>query len=303
MLKLAMTATSPAILILHYKDNPHTFACLDSLQRLARPVTVYILSVQSSQVEALAHHPSKPTVISTSKNGGFARGNNYLINKAIQRGHTHFVLLNNDTTVEPNFLEPLLKQLKSPTIGFVSPKIYFYPGNEFHHQSYSKSEQGKVIWYAGGLIDWAHVDASHWGVNEVDHGQFETPTETDFATGCCLAFTKKTLDKIGLMDEKYFLYYEDSDWSLRTQKHGLKIIFEPRSVIYHKNAGSTGGSGSSTQQYYQTRNRIYFGLKYAPLKTKLHLIKNALSDLKSPNATIRRASRDALTFHFGKLSW
>lgn len=229
-------------------------------------------------------------------NHGFAWANNQIAKQAIKDGHDLFILLNNDTTVEPDFIKPLMDRLKDDAVGMVCPKIYFYPGNEFHKNAYKKSELGKVIWYAGGIIDWANVYASHWGVDEVDHGQFNQVIETDFATGCCLAITKETINKIGLMDEKYFLYYEDADWSLAAKKAGLKIIIEPKSVIYHKNAGSTGGSGSNLQQYYQTRNRLYFGLKYAPFKTKLHLMKNALAGLSSSNRVLHQANLDGLLF-------
>lgn len=223
-----------------------------------------------------------------------------MIKQAIKDGHDTVILLNDDTTVEPDFIIPLTQRLKDNKVGMVCPKIYFYPGNEFHADKYKQSESGRVIWYAGGIIDWNNVYASHWGVDEVDQGQHDQIIETDFATGCCLAITKDTINKIGLMDEKYFLYYEDADWSLAVKKAGLKIILEPKSVIYHKNAGSTGGSGSPLQQYYQTRNRFYFGLKYAPLKTKLHLVKNALVGLSSSNSVLRQANRDGLLFRLGQ---
>lgn len=294
---------TPAILILHLKNSPHTLPCLDSFKNVKHPYRLYILAVQSVDSQALAKHPTKPTIISTGKNGGFAWANNFLIKQAQKDGYDQFILLNNDTTVDPNFIPPLLHQLKNNQVGMVCPKIYFYPGNEFHGDKYQPSERGKVIWYAGGIIDWANMYASHWGVDEVDHGQFDQVVETDFATGCCLAITQQTIDKVGLMNEKYFLYYEDVDWSLAVKKVGLKIIVESQSVVYHKNAGSTGGSGSPLQQYYQTRNRLYIGLKYAPLKTKLHLLKNAFLDTTSSNPTIRKASIDGLLLRLGQRSF
>lgn len=294
MLKLAMSSV-PAILIIHFKNSPHTLACLNSLAKTTVSCPIYILAVQSSNAAALQAHSTQPVIVETKHNGGFAWGNNQLAKRALQDGHQDLILLNNDTTVQPDFIDPLVSQLKNSDVGFVCPKIYFYPGNEFHQSAYNKSDRGKVIWYAGGVIDWNNVYASHWGVDEVDHGQFDLVTTTDFATGCCLAVSKHTIEKIGLMDEKYFLYYEDTDWSLAAHQAGLKIIVEPASVIYHKNAGSTGGSGSTLQQYYQTRNRYHFGMKYAPLTTKLHLFKNTVADLHSPDPILRKASHDALT--------
>lgn len=290
---------TPAILIVHYKNSPHTPECLDSLQTVKSPYVTYILSIQSSDSELLKTHPIKPHVITTKINGGFAWANNQLIKQALADGRDSVILLNNDTTVDQNFITPLVAQLNNKNVGMVCPKIYFYPGNEFHRQSYAKSERGKVIWYMGGVIDWANVYAFHWGVDEVDHGQCNQATKTDFATGCCLAITRKTIDRIGLMDERYFLYYEDVDWSLRAKNAGFNIVVEPKSVIYHKNAGSTGGSGSVLQQYYQTRNRLYFGLKFAPLNTKLHLVRNALNSIISKHGTIRTANIHGLIHKLG----
>jgi GT2 family glycosyltransferase len=178
--------------------------------------------------------------------------------------------------VDAGFFDPLMRQVAKPEVGLVSPMIYFYPGLEFHKDSYKKSEKGKVVWYAGGVIDWENVYAYHWGVDEVDHGQFAGAEETGFATGCCVAFRRDVIDKVDLMDEKYFLYWEDVDWSVRVKKAGYKLVFEPKSVAWHKNAGSTGGSGSQIHQYYQTRNRIRFGLKFAPLRSKLAIVRESV---------------------------
>lgn len=290
-----------AILILHFKDNQDTFDCLDSLieAKSVVPFDTYVISVQSTQTDKLANHPLKPIVINETINRGFAGANNVMIQKALADGHQEIILLNNDTTVTKDFLPPLLAQLKHSDVGMVSPKIYFSKGREYHKDRYQANELGHVIWYMGGILDWKNVYGSHFAVDEVDHGQFETAAETDFTTGCCVAITKATIDVIGLMDENYFLYYEDADWSMKAKAAGLKNLVEPHSVIYHKNAGSTGGAGSPLHMYYQTRNRIYFGLKYAPLRTKAHLIKNALRDSQAADPVVRGASLDALTFQMG----
>lgn len=258
-----------AILIVHFRDNQETLKCLDSLRQVKDDFHTYILSVQSHQ--ELASHTLNPTIIKTDKNGGFAFANNLLMKKALTDGYESLVLLNNDTIVDERFLAPLLKY---KDIGLVSPKIYFSKGREFHHDDYQETERGKVVWYAGGVVDWANVRCFHWGVNEVDHGQFEQPTETDFATGCCVAVSNKIIDQIGLLDEKYFMYWEDVDWSQRAKKRGLKVLMEPASVIWHANAGSVGGAGSAKNVAWQNRSRRRFGLKWAPIKTKFHLLIN-----------------------------
>jgi GT2 family glycosyltransferase len=301
-----MKPSRSAVLLIHFRDNKYTKACLDSLQKAdpSTPFITYVLAVQCPDETWIKNHKLNPKVISTQQNLGFSWANNMLIKQAQADGCQTFVALNNDTTVDPGFLKPLLLQLKKKSVGLVCPKIYFYPGCEFHLDSYSKKELGKVIWYMGGLYDKKNVFASHWGVNEVDHGQFNQVVETDFATGCCVAFNTNLIETVGLMNEHYFLYLEDLEWSLRVKKRGLKIIVEPQSIVYHKNAGSTGGSGSTTQQYYQTRNRLHFGLRHAPPKTRFHLLKNAIHDLKSSkNPIIKKATRDALTATMGPQSF
>jgi len=131
-----------------------------------------------------------------------------------------------------------------------------------------------VFWYAGGITNWRHSTTTHRGVDEIDKYQFDKFEKTDFVTGCMLFFNKKVVDRVGLWDESYFLYYEDADFCERAKKAGFDLFYNPSIVIWHKNAQSTGGSGSSLHAKYQKKNHLRFGLKYAPLRTKLHLIKN-----------------------------
>ena len=120
--------------------------------------------------------------------------------------------------------------------------------------------------------------AKHRGVDEIDKDQYDRFEETDFITGCLMLFDKQVLDEVGFLDESYFLYFEDADFCIRAKKKGVKLYYDPSLVIQHKVSQSTGGSGSSLQQKYQSRNRLKLGLKYAPFRTKLHLLKNYLLD-------------------------
>lgn len=294
-----------AVITLNYTDVAvgDTLDCLDSLQKAALPpeTVVYLVAMETSQKEEarLKSHVLKPVVI-PEKNLGFTGGNNRGIREAIGGGAEVLIILNNDTLVTKSFLRPLLDGLKDPTVGVVVPKIYFAPGYEFHKGSYAKAELGKVIWYAGGIIDWQNVYGSHRGVDEVDHGQFDKPEETDFATGCCIAMRANLIKKIGAFDNKYFLYYEDIDLSQRVKKAGFSIYFEPKSVIYHKNAGSTKGSGSTLHTYYQTRNRFLFAMRYASWRTKAAIIKEGIRMLFGGKAAEKTAISDALKGRYGK---
>lgn len=300
---MVMTIHKVGIVLVNFHGVKDTLECLDSLFELktSHELKVYVVNVQDEKEgNQLKGHKSKPHVIELNENLGFSGANNMGMNKAISEGAQILVLLNNDTTLDEGFLDPLVNQALKKDVGLVSPKIYFYPGNEFHKDSYKKDEQGKVIWYAGGIIDWQNVYAYHRGVDEVDHGQFDEQEETQFATGCCVALASRTYKTIGKMSEEYFFSWEDTDWSVRAKSKGLKIVYEPISVIWHKNAGSSGGSGSKFHQYYHNRNRMLFGYKYAPIRTKLALVKEGLLRIFKGNNIEKRAVMDMWLGRLGR---
>lgn len=208
-----------------------------------------------------------------SQNKGYAHGVNVGLKKALEDGYEKFCVMNSDTYFEANFVGSIQSYLSSHPQTIGGGKIYYAKGFEYH-KKYSARDLGNVVWFAGGKIDWNHVITSHIGVDEVDEGQFNEEKEVDFLTGCMVFFDKKALDAVGFWDESYFLYYEDADWCVRAKKAGVKLLYTPGVRLWHKNAQSTDGAGSSIHTKYQEKNRVKFGLSYAPLRTKLHLIKN-----------------------------
>jgi GT2 family glycosyltransferase len=112
------------------------------------------------------------------------------------------------------------------------------------------------------------------GVDDMDHPMYDQATLTDFVTGCCMVYDKSVYEKVGKWDEKYFMYFEDTDYCMRAKKKGVKVRYEPTIKLWHKNAQSTGGSGSDFHTKSMERSRTRFALKYAPWRTKLHIIKN-----------------------------
>lgn len=209
-----------------------------------------------------------------SANKGYAHGVNVGLQKAIEDGCEAFCVMNSDTYFDDNFVMSIKSFLSTHPKTIGGGKIYYAKGFEYHQEKYSKHDIGNVLWFAGGKIDWGNVITSHRGVDEIDKGQYNTAEEVDFLTGCLMFFDKKALDAVGFWDESYFLYYEDADWCVRAKKAGIKLMYVPRVTLWHKNAQSTDGAGSSLHTKYQDKNRIKFGLAYAPFRTKLHLIKN-----------------------------
>lgn len=269
-----------AAVLLNYNSTRYTRGCIRSLRSSRDKRDEQFIVVWDN-------HSSDPPTPETLKdcdlvlsetNHGFADGYNMAVAYALHKYHPDYLLiLNNDTRVPKGMVRRLIQvSNKYQNNCLVAPKIYFEHGHEFHKGSYSREERGKVFWYTGGGIDWPNVLAFHRGVDEVDRGHFDQEEETSFVTGCCFLLTPKIWRKLRGFDKRYFLYFEDIDFSLRAKRKGLKLIYTPEAFLYHINAGSTGGGGSLTHQYYQTRNRLLFGLQYASLHTKLALLKEAL---------------------------
>jgi GT2 family glycosyltransferase len=284
-----------SVVLINFHDLENTLDCLFSLHDV-HPVVVNIRG-ESSMEDAAAIQARFPDIdVLESENLGFSGCNNKGAIFAIEKHHPDYlVFLNNDTRVDKNMFAELVAfaQLHADGLAAFAPKIYFESGREFHKDTYTAEERGRVLWYAGGLIDRKNVYAWHRGVDEVDEGQFDTPAETGFLTGCCLMISRENFERVGSWDEKYFLYLEDLEYSRRLQRKGGKLWYVPAAKLWHKNAGSNGGSGSDSQIYYQTRNRLYFGLRYAPLNTKLALVKESVKKIMKNTQIEKEALIDA----------
>ena len=296
------------ISILHYNSNRDTIACLLSLSRADFKnieVITYVLDNASKEELSSDSGACKEinlNILKVSTNLGFTGGHNYIYEKIKDEKFDYFLLLNNDSIVEKDFLKNLIEGFEDPGVGIAVPKIYFTKGREFHRNRYKKEELGKVFWYAGGHIDWQNVMSVHRGVDDVDSGQFDRKERVTFATGACLLIKKEVLSEIGLFDRRYFLYYEDADFNVRAQKKGYFIMYVPQSIVWHNNSGSSG-SGSELHDYYLTRNRLLFGVKFAPFKTKQALIKEGLRLLVTGRKWQKNGVRDYFLKKFGKGSF
>jgi len=265
---------SLAIITVVYESHEATKDFLRSLEKQSDKNLHLFLADLSKNKKIL-----KTTVPMTKldeANKGYAYGVNVGLKQALKSGYQYFCVINNDTYFKENFVDSVLASILHHPSSILGGKIYYAPGYEYHRQRYQKADRGHVIWYAGGHVDWNHVFTPHRGIDEVDKGQYNQFEKTDFITGCLVLFDKEVIDRVGFWDESYFLYYEDADYDERAKRKKVNLYYDPSIVIWHKNAQSTGGSGSPLQQHYQQRNQLKFGLKYAPLKTKLHLVKNYL---------------------------
>ena len=298
-----------AVIVVNWNRKDDTVECLKSLSRVSTfGFELMTVVVDNGSTDGSLDALSKITnfsfrVISLKENTGFVGGNNVGIKAALEEGADYLLLLNNDTLVDRGLIKELVKtaeKVKDP--GVFVPKIYFAPGFEFHKDRYPKFIQGRVIWFAGGVIDWDNVYGSNFGVDDVDRGQFDEEKETDFATGCALFTSRKVLEKVGLLNEKYFAYLEDLEFSLRAKAAGFKIVYVPTGYLWHKVAQSSA-IGSSLNDYFLTRNRLDLGLRNAPLRTKIALFRESIKLLLIGRKWQKIGVRDFYLRKWGKGSW
>lgn len=303
------------IVILNWNQPKLTIQCLDSVNKLqirGYRLTVVIVDNGSSDksVSLLTQFSTKETnkhdnykLIRNDTNLGYAAGNNVGIKFAIAKGADYVMILNNDTRVHPSLLTNFISVAERyQNFGAASPKIYFESGFEYHKERYNNRDLGKVIWYAGGRLDWDNIYGSGRGVDEVDSAKYDKLSETDYATGTCLFLNCLALEKAGLFNENYFMYYEDTELSLRIKNAGFRVLYVPKALVWHKVAQSSG-IGSDLNDYFTTRNRLLFGMRYAKLRTRFALYRESLKLLLSGRPWQKRGILD---FYFGKLgkgSW
>jgi len=297
------------IVILNYHQPDMTLDTLRSLKNASVPegysLSTVIIDNTPVPDENLAKNINKfknTKLITTLKNTGFAKGNNLGIQYGLEKKCDYFLLLNNDTELHPSFLKHLIDTAETGA-DMVVPKIYFAKGYETNKEQYKRTQLGKVIWYAGGGFDWDNVYSKHYGLDQVDKGQFNKKKEIDFANFCCLLAKKDVFESVGLLNEKYFIYWEDGDFSIRAKQFGFNIVYQPKSIVWHKHSSSTGGSGSPLHDYYLTRNRLIFGYKYASLYTKLALFKESIKKIFTGRSDEKKGIIDYYLQRHGKGSF
>lgn len=235
-----------SIISINYNSAPQTKELLDSLKNVNyKNLEVLIVDNASANREIEELIPAYPEVkfIMSDQNYGFAGGNNLAIGKA--KGDYLF-FVNNDAELTPDCIPPLLHTFrKYPDAGAVSPKFHYH------------SKPG-IIEYAGySAISPFTGRNTTIGANETDNGQYDEVSTTNYTHGGGMMVPKEVVDKVGMMPEDYFLYYEEFDWCERMKRAGYRIYYQPLALVRHKVSASIG-QDSTLKTYYLTRNRILF---------------------------------------------
>ncbi len=247
---MSSTPTEPrvAVIIVNWNGKEITLECLSSLRKLSYPTYNIILVDNGStdgSVEAVRRLFPDVTILAMGKNLRFAGGNNRGIRHALEQGAELLLLLNNDTIIDPYCLSHMVSRIRSDKrIGMVAPKIYYHTSPN-------------TIWYAGGRISTWTGRFYHTGIRETDSGQYDTVRETEYATGCCVLTTREVVKKIGLLDESYYMYAEDADWSMRAFKSGYRIVFEPNAKVWHRISATAGDLS-----WYKMKNKFLSNMKF-----------------------------------------
>ena len=199
-------------------------------------------------------------IVKSEKNGGFSYGNNYGMKYALQNFDFDFLMLiNNDTVSDTKMNGVFIKYYSehlSEQIGILTGKIYYY---------YNKN----LIWSAGGYIKRTRALGKHFGMDELDNGQWNEKKEIEFATGCLWFFHKNLIEKVGFMPEEYFMYFEDVDYCMNIRRKGLKIIYLPQVKIWHKVGASSDICGKIPNYEMMNRNRFILAKKYLSLRERI----------------------------------
>lgn len=242
-----------AVIVLNWNGRDDTLACLESL-RQSDYSNVQVIVVDNGStddsVSVIRQRFPGVTLIENGKNLGYAAGNNVGLTYALEIEAEYAFLLNNDTVIAPDCISTLVRtDCTDPAIGAVGPIVYTW-------------DDGRVISSAGGAIDWRHADAANIGAGEIDRGQYAA-RPVDFVNGCGLMLTRQAVERVGLLDERYFMYWEETDWCTRVRRAGLDLRFEPAARMRHKATIRSDDLGPMPL-YYMTRNRLLFFATHAP---------------------------------------
>ncbi len=246
-----MYSFSVSIIVVNWNGRPYLGECLQSLKEQTFSDFELLLvdngSSDGSIEDVQARFPGFAGIIKNKSNLGFGIANNQGIK--IARGK-YIALLNNDAQADRHWLEELVRAAEeNPRAGMLASKIYL-------------AGDGKVIDNIGHLIYRDGLNRGR-GRLEVDRGQFDRQEEVFFPSGCAALYRREMLDEIGLFDEDFFAYGDDTDIGFKGRLAGWKCLYVPTAVVYHAYSQSSSAY-SPLKAFYVERNRLWIAVKYFP---------------------------------------
>lgn len=184
-------------------------------------------------------------VIANEGNYGVANGNNIGVRKSKEYGCEYVLLSNNDIELKTDCIEKCLNKAVIENVELIAPKVYFF--------------DEPLLWYAGGDFKMIAGTIRQWGyLSKDDKPEYNQTRFVDYAPTCFMLIKTSVFDEIGLFDEKYFVYYDDTDWVYRCKLAQKRLLYYADTCIWHKESTSTGGMRSDFYLHYANRNKIYF---------------------------------------------
>ena len=239
-----------AIILVNYNGLEDSIECVKSVYGSNNVKDISIIFVdngsQNDESKLIKEYFPEIIAIRSEANNGFSAGNNIGIRYALEENYEYILILNNDTIIDRNMIATLKEWCFSDAISV--PKMLYY-------------SQPDTIWYGGGEINLRTGNAKHTNMNYCDSGNNKEKKVT-FASGCCMMIKADIFRKIGVFEENFFMYCEDTEFCIRLAQNEIKINYVPRAKLWHKVSRSTGGSDSPFSTYYMTRNRLNYVKKY-----------------------------------------
>jgi GT2 family glycosyltransferase len=260
-----------ATIILNTNRREDTLACLASLQQglyLENMIIVLDNLSTDGSVEAISAKYPDVQIVSLEKNLGYAGNNNVGIDMAIDRGAEWVFVLNEDTILDPDCITRLIEVGQSDQkIGVLGPMVYHY-------------DEPEIIQSAGGMLG-PYWESIHLAKNEKDIGQFDRPHQVDWISGCAIMVKREAIEMVGPIDERFFYYWEETEWCLRIGKAGWQIVHVPDARLWHKGVQRDYHPKPSVT-YYGTRNRLLTLAKHnAPFRVWINVWLQILRTLTS----------------------
>jgi hypothetical protein len=238
-------------------DTPRALASLAGIETIC----VDNGSTDGSDLEVEQRFPGVE-LLRLGENRGFAGGNNAGIGRALEQGADWVLLVNNDAVAEPGLAAALERAAaERPAAGILACKVLF--------------EDGRTVMYAGGSFN-ATLGYSGRRVGFGKPDRFFELREVDRADGAAMALSRDLLERVGLLEPALFAYVEDVDLSLRARASGFEVVFVPDAVVRHRGSASTGGSASTHNLYYDTRNTIVVTERNRPLPRVLRPLRRGV---------------------------
>lgn len=251
------------VVILNWNGKFDTLECLASVESLSYPnFQVVVVDNCSNDGSVAAIHAAFPQflVLVNNKNLGYAGGNNVGIRHALENNAEFILVLNNDTIVSPELISQLLLgATQYPKAGILGARLLYH-------------DRPDIVWFDNAKWNASLNHFEYPGQNENVSSLGVSDHDTDYVCGAALFIRSVAVQQIGLMDERYYLVWEEVDWCYRAREAGWQCIVIPQALVWHKVGSSFGGEASPLRTYFSIRNALLWYGRYPGTRAFLRLL-------------------------------